>query len=68
MTGPSTKMIRPLISELVNERSPVRYRVTVERFSLADSQCRTWSASRRKLGSWPKRAATRRTLAWASAR
>jgi hypothetical protein len=61
-------MIRPLITEVVTDRSPVRYRVTVWRLSSAVSQARTWSASRRKLGSWPNLAATRRMVAWASAR
>jgi hypothetical protein len=68
MMGPSRKMMIPLITEVVTERRPVRYLVTTWRFSPADSHCLTWSASRRKSGSWPKRAATRRTVAWASAR
>jgi hypothetical protein len=67
MIGPITKITSPLSSEVVNERSPVRYLVTAWRLSPAASQLRTWSASSRKLGSAPKRAATRRTSAWASA-
>ena len=68
MTGPSTMMIRPLMTELVTDRSPVRYLVTAWRFSPADSHSLTCSASSRKSGSWPKRAASRRMAACPSAR
>jgi hypothetical protein len=67
MIGPITRITRPPSSEVVNERSPVMYLVTAWRLSPAASHSRTCSASSRKLGSAPKRAATRRTSAWASA-